>query len=66
MAAGQLFCGSIDSKRLDSKRLLSMVGAAMESRMAPHVVGVAKRLEETSCGWRLWISSGTLGASLAP
>ena len=29
------------------------------------VEGVDQRLEETSCGWRLWISSGTLTASLA-
>ena len=31
----------------------------------PRVEGVDQRLEETSCGWRLWISSGTLTASLA-
>ena len=29
------------------------------------VEGVDQRLEDTSCGWRLWISSGTLTASLA-
>ena len=37
----------------------------MENHTEPHVEGVDQRLEETSCGWRLWISSGTLTASLA-
>ena len=38
---------------------------AMESPMELHVGGVALRLEETSCGWRLWTNSGTLTASPA-
>ena len=38
----------------------------MESRTEPHVEGVAQGLEEISCGWRLWTSSGTPTASLAP
>ena len=31
---------------------------AMENHTEPRVEGVDQRLEETSCGWRLWISSG--------
>ena len=27
------------------------------TRMVSHAVGVARRSEETSCGWRLWIST---------
>ena len=50
MEAGQLFCS----------------GCYGESYGATcRVEGVDQRLEETSCGWRLWISSGTLTASLA-
>ena len=30
----------------------------MENHTEPRVEGVDQRLEETSCGWRLWISSG--------
>ena len=41
------------------------VVVAMENHTEPRVEGVDQRLEETSCGWRLWISSGTLTASLA-
>ena len=41
------------------------VGVAMESHMEPHVEGMAQRLEEMSCGWRLWTNSGTLTASPA-
>ena len=37
----------------------------MENHTEPRVEGVDQRLEETCCGWRLWISSGTLTASLA-
>ena len=44
----------------------SSVGVAMESRTEPRVEGVAQGLEEISCGWRLWTSSGTHTASLAP
>ena len=41
------------------------VVVAMENHTEPRVEGVGQRLEETSCGWRLWISGGTLTASLA-
>ena len=41
------------------------VVVAMENHTEPRVEGVDQRLEDTSCGWRLWISSGTLTASLA-
>lgn len=47
-------------------RLVSCsVPAAMGSRTERRVLGVTRRLEGTSCGWRLWINSGTLTALYA-